>query len=983
MEGEVFEYIGPTLTDGDPNTDGIQTIDLSIQSYQDKSAWRPMSLGASPAQTQARILDSSIQASGTLTLDAAANQTINAIVVAGAVALSGGGTTGVGVSGAGVYTENKIKTLVTASINGDGANTASDGITASSVSLNAQDASVINAVAGAASVAGSVGGTTGVSVAIGLSLAFNEISNEVHAHISNADEGVFTAPGGDIKISAASLGQHLFDLSLSGLLSAASLDNAAEANQDDPDSDDKNEATADAKSDKAVLEALRSAMNAQLAAQGLDLLAIYDTVGTASMYKTTDTDDDGAPLKVDLREGTTVEMGTNANGVLGRVYRYIGADRDEVNLATENYLAPGNWLLVEPLKLTILEEGERWSLVAPDGQTFMFEKSGNTLKVGRDTINAISAAAAFAASFGGTAGVAVSGAGAVAQNVVLTKVNAFADASRLGSSTSKVDDVDIDARSDSTISSTVVAAALAIGGGGTAGVGVSIGIGVAQNFIGWQPGESTPTPAEVQAYLKNTSVQSTGAITQDAIADQTINSTVLAGSVAVGLGGTAGVGVAGSGVWSENRIAADVMAYIDGDGTDGILADSVTLTALDTSSINAFAGAASLAASVGGTAGVSVAIGVSLAKNIIASHVATYIANADNTVRAGDGDIRLLASESATIDAVSAAASIAAGFGGTAGIAISGAGAEATNVILTRTNAYVEGSTLSSDGDVDIDATNTSSIDATIITASVSLAIGGTVGVGASIGAALATNLIGFTEAGTRQGAEVQAYIEDSSVLDAGSLTLDAVSDLTVDANVFAGSVAIAGGTVGVGVAGAGASSKNRIGADVRAYIDGYGGSGITVESLAVNADDTSHINADTGAASVAASFGVAGASVQRDRQHRRGRHPPCRRLDHHGRRRVGHSRRNGEHHGPDGDGERGGQHLDRRICFRRAHDREQHADEHDCGLHSGFHQRGISRGRPGLGRRHGHHIGGDRVCVACRGFGQLGGGRDSDRQHH
>ena len=48
----------------------------------------------------------------------------------------------------------------------------------------------------------------------------------------------------------------------------------------------------------------------------------------------------------------------------------------------------------------------------------------------------------------------------------------------------------------------------------------------------------------------------------------------------------------------------------------------------------------------------------------------------------------------------------------------------------------------------------------------------------------------------------------------------------------------------------------------MRAYLAGDGDLGITVASLSVNADDTSIIQADTGAASVAASFGVAGASV-------------------------------------------------------------------------------------------------------------------------
>src|SRR5260370_29164059 len=112
---------------------------------------------------------------------------------------------------------------------------------------------------------------------------------------------------------------------------------------------------------------------------------------------------------------------------------------------------------------------------------------------------------------GGEGGVAISGAGAVAQNVVLSKVDAYIDSSTIGSAASKVGAVTLDARSGSTINSTVVAASLAIGGGGDAGIGVSIGIAVAQNFIGWEPGAASSTPPQVPAYLQDTRPQSRGA----------------------------------------------------------------------------------------------------------------------------------------------------------------------------------------------------------------------------------------------------------------------------------------------------------------------------------------------------------------------------------------------------------------------------------------------------------------------------------------
>ena len=61
------------------------------------------------------------------------------------------------------------------------------------------------------------------------------------------------------------------------------------------------------------------------------------------------------------------------------------------------------------------------------------------------------------------------------------------------------------------------------------------------------------------------------------------------------------------------------------------------------------------------------------------------------------------------IEAIAAAASLAVAVGVFGG-AISGAGAVATNVILTKTNASIADSTVSSQTDVDLDATNTALI---------------------------------------------------------------------------------------------------------------------------------------------------------------------------------------------------------------------------------------------------------------------------------
>ena len=901
--GDVFEYLGPTLDA--PN--------LRDQDYSDTSLWKQVNVSAQPAEVQAYIENSSIQAAGALTADAIADQSIAAVVTSAAAALSGGGSTGVAVSGAGVYSENKIKSLVKAYIDGDGAT----GITAGSVALNADDASRITAVAGAASLAASVGGSSGTAVSIGLSIALNEISNEVESFIRNADQGVTSTAGGasdHITLSATTSSGAPAEFFLTPAVTIAKLQDAAKAAQDDPDTMALDEALDDADDDANILEALRAEFASEL---GITLPTI-NTVSTAAKYKISD------GLQT-LKRGDTVKLAD------GSVYRYRGADQaDETeftNLAAQLYETDTNWKKLPALRISEVVEDEVWTLVAGDGSTYILKKdeiNPARIIVTQANINAVSAAASLAVGSGGATGVGVSGAGAVSQNVFLTQTNAFIDSSIVGSA----GNVELTAESSSEIQATVAAMSVGGGGGGTTGVGASIGVSVARNFIGWTP-SGTSTPAEVQAYIAASSVTAAGSLTQTATASQSINALVLSASAAVGAGGVAGVGASGSGVFAENKIGADVKAYIDGDGATGISADSISLSATDESTISAVAAAASLAASLGGVAGVSVSIGVSLARNTITSEVESYIKDAD-AVAATAGGITIAATETATIRAVSAAASLAAGIGGVAGVAVSGAGADALNVILTKTNAYVENSALTATGAVDLDAINTAAIDATIISAAFSVAVGGVAGVGASIGVALARNYIGWdstlnastyttasnpllltngqtvkiasgADAGSiyryvgsaplvnpnplslekwltrlnyadqelweqvdlvKNAAEVQAYLLNSSVAASGALTLDATSDQTIDARVLAGAVAISGGTVGASLSGAGASAKNKIAADVQAYIEGDGSTGISASSVTLSADDTSVINAFTGAASLGASVGAVGVAV-------------------------------------------------------------------------------------------------------------------------
>ncbi len=254
---------------------------------------------------------------------------------------------------------------------------------------------------------------------------------------------------------------------------------------------------------------------------------------------------------------------------------------------------------------------------------------------------------------------------------------------------------------------------------------------------------------------------------------------------------------------------------------------------------------------------------MALARNEIANSIEASISNADFGVTTTTGLLSISANERATIDAEAIAASVAAGFGGNAGIGLAGAGAESTNIVLASTNAFGKDSKLNSAGNLSVKAEMTGLVKARVVGVAVGAGVGGAAGVGVAIGASVGRNLIGYDLAGTRPSAVVQAYLKNTSIINGLDLIIEAKNNQTIEASVPAVAVAIAGGAeAAVGISGAGASMTNRLGVDVNAYIDGDGANGITVNSVSVKATDESTIDASAGATAVAASFGTVGVSA-------------------------------------------------------------------------------------------------------------------------
>ena len=117
-------------------------------------------------------------------------------MVAGAVGVSGGGETGVAVTGAGAFAQNKIASDVKAYVDGDGATRTASRPRASRSRRRLVDHP--RARRGGLDRR-RIGGSTGVAISIGLSIALNQVDNRVEATVEDA---TLTATSGGVTVAA-------------------------------------------------------------------------------------------------------------------------------------------------------------------------------------------------------------------------------------------------------------------------------------------------------------------------------------------------------------------------------------------------------------------------------------------------------------------------------------------------------------------------------------------------------------------------------------------------------------------------------------------------------------------------------------------------------------------------------------------------------------------------------------------------------------
>ncbi len=453
-------------------------------------------------------------------------------------------------------------------------------------------------------------------------------------------------------------------------------------------------------------------------------------------------------------------------------------------------------------------------------------------------------------SFGGAFSIA--GAGSV--NVLDSEVEASIKASTVESGSAH--DVSLVADDTSLIMANAGLLSVAVGRGDRA-LAVSLGASVAINKV----------TGGIKAFIEDSTITASGGLDLSAEANTTIWALTLGGVGAVGKGKDSyGLAFSGAGAGSVNEIERPIAAYISGDGGfDKTISTGsgrgVTVSAEDNALIMASAGVLSVAAGVGKTTGVGGSMGASVIVNVVKDSVAAYISGAKVS---SAGGIDLDAESNTTVWALAVAGSVGVGVGKStaestgAGVAISGA--VTVNVVDNRAASYIGNSKVitASNGAVSLDAQDKTLIMADAGGISIAVGVGGNDGFGLTIGGSVAVNVISN---------ETSAYINGSTIGTAndrvGEVTLNADSDARVWALSLAGSLAVGrgenrfGGAVGFAVAGSVNVTRNTVEANIS------GGSTVnSTAALSIDADDRTRVIANGVGGSLSVGSGEKGLGV-------------------------------------------------------------------------------------------------------------------------
>ena len=357
----------------------------------------------------------------------------------------------------------------------------------------------------------------------------------------------------------------------------------------------------------------------------------------------------------------------------------------------------------------------------------------------------------------------------------------------------------------------------------------------------------------------------------------------VAGALGVAVSaGSAGVGASIGVSVAISSIATTVRARVE-DSVLRVANAGVTVKASDEASITAIAIGGAVAVQAG-AAGVAIAVGTSVAVNKVFNTVEATVSG--GRIETGGGKLTLSATQQADILSVVLGASVAVSAGSSANAAIGG-GALARNVISASVRAGISGAIIDTRasggaaGAVDVLALGLSRINAVVLGMSASVSVSQYAAASASIGVAMAENVIGYDVNSAGQvvalGAgrpvnEIVAFIDRSAVtagavsVDARNVSFKANGDVdrkqSIDAVVVAGAVAVSvayappvvdGASLAVSGAGAGARAVNKIQTGITARIsDQNQQNRFEAGSVTVRALDQAEINSTIAAVAIA-----------------------------------------------------------------------------------------------------------------------------------
>ncbi|PHQ35756.1 dockerin type I domain-containing protein [Rhodopirellula bahusiensis] len=371
---------------------------------------------------------------------------------------------------------------------------------------------------------------------------------------------------------------------------------------------------------------------------------------------------------------------------------------------------------------------------------------------------------------------------------------------------------------------------------------VSFGASVAINDV----------TSNVSAKLLGTKLDTgtTGQVDVKATANTSLTADSIAGAVAARFTPIAGGTFGGSGAGSRNWLDQDVMAEVGQSEENGSVIDtnSLYIVALHSGVVHASGFAFGVGGSGGAGASGAASIGIGLGLNEIIG--ATRATLNESVVKVSE-QVQVEAINQTILSAITESSSVGAAVTGGFGAAIAGAGAGTHNLIQQQISATTIGSTVDA-GDFMVSATDSTALSSRTYGMTVGAGISGGGTAALSIGISVAKNENrNQVDAAVLDGSTIRTSSPASGIFD-GDVSVVATSDNTMEALALAASYVggISSG-LAVAVAGAGALAENGL----------YSATLARVSDSTINAGHNIHVNASR-RATLSASIESDGVSV-------------------------------------------------------------------------------------------------------------------------